>query len=147
MGINSYHATGHLTAKPELRHFPSHDLPYTRFTVAVNRGYTKKFLQEHPDAPTADFIPCITKGPQAVYIVNHCNKGSLVTIEGRLRSRRYETEAGEHRSVMEVSVHDIVLGDYRKKSKETTEPQKTEEDAASKAPIPSDDVEDEEIPF
>lgn len=104
MGINFSISAGHLTAKPELRYFRRDNTPYTRFTVAVNRNFSKSFLEKHPDAQTADFIPCIIKGNYASYLVNHCDKGSLVTVKGRLQSRRYTTEAGENRSVLEVNV-------------------------------------------
>ena len=144
MGINFSISVGHLTAKPELRYFRRDNTPYTRFTVAVNRNFSKSFLEKHPDAQTADFIPCIIKGNYASYLVNHCDKGSLVTVKGRLQSRRYTTETGENRSVLEVNVEEVVIGDYRKKNAPSEDaPAGPAQTPASTPP----DEEDEEIPF
>lgn len=144
MGINLSISAGHLTAKPELRHFHRDNTPYTRFTVAVNRNFSKSFLEKHPDAQTADFIPCIIKGNYASYLVNHCDKGSLVTVKGRLQSRRYTTEAGENRSVLEVNVEEVVIGDYHRKSAPAEEA--PSEPAHAPAGTPPEE-EDEDIPF
>ena len=67
---------GRLTAKPELRYTGS-NLPFARFSVAVNRTFNNAQGQRE-----TDFINVVVWRKQAENVCNFLNKGSLVSVEG-----------------------------------------------------------------
>lgn len=87
---------GRLTAKPELRYTGS-NLPFTRFSVAVNRTFTNNQGQRE-----ADFINIVVWRKQAENVCNFLNKGSLVAIEGRIQTGSYDAQDGSKRYTTEV---------------------------------------------
>lgn len=86
---------GRLTSQPEVSQTPS-GKPFTRVTLAVNR----RFKTENGDRE-ADFITVIFWGKLAETLVSYGGKGSLLSVDGELRTRRYEKE-GSSRYVTEV---------------------------------------------
>lgn len=82
--MNSVNLVGRLTAKPELR-FTNSNRAVTRFTVAVNRQ-----KQEG-----ADFINCITWGKTAENVNKHLDKGSMISLEGRIQTGSYTNSEGK----------------------------------------------------
>lgn len=93
--MNKVMLVGRLTTKPELRYTNS-NLPYSRFSVAVNRTFSNKDGQRE-----ADFINIVVWRKQAENVCNFLDKGSLVSIEGRLQTSSYEVN-GEKRYRVEV---------------------------------------------
>lgn len=87
---------GRLTAKPELR-YTSSNLPYSRFTIAVNRNYSNQQGQRE-----TDFINVAVWRKQAENVCNFLDKGSLVSVEGRIQSGSYDDKDGNKRYTMEV---------------------------------------------
>ncbi len=87
---------GRLTAKPELRYTGS-NLPFTRFSIAVNRNFTNAQGQRE-----ADFINIVVWRKQAENVCNFLNKGSLVAIEGRIQTGSYDAQDGSKRYTTEV---------------------------------------------
>ena len=82
--MNSINLVGRLTAKPELR-FTNSNRAVTRFTVAVNRQ-----KQEG-----ADFINCITWGKTAENVNKYLDKGSMISLEGRIQTGSYTNSEGK----------------------------------------------------
>ena len=87
---------GRLTAKPELRYTGS-NLPFTRFSIAVNRNFTNAQGQRE-----ADFINIVVWRKQAENVCNFLNKGSLVAIDGRIQTGSYDAQDGSKRYTTEV---------------------------------------------
>ena len=85
-----------MTRDPELRRTPQGDA-VTSFTLAVNRNFTSREGQQQ-----ADFINCIVWRKPAENVEKYCSKGSLVGVEGRLRSRSYDNAQGQRVYVTEV---------------------------------------------
>ena len=71
-------------------------MPYSRFSVAVNRTFTNSQGQRE-----ADFINVVVWRKQAENVCNFLDKGSLVSVEGRLQTSTYEVN-GERRYRTEV---------------------------------------------
>lgn len=86
---------GRLTATPELTQTPN-GKSVTHVTVAVNR----RFKNENGERE-ADFINVVVWGKLAEALVSYAGKGSLISIEGELRTRKYEKD-GSNRYVTEV---------------------------------------------
>lgn len=93
--MNRVMLVGRLTTKPELRYTGS-NLPYSRFSVAVNRTFSNSQGQRE-----ADFINVVVWRKQAENVCNFLDKGSLVSVEGRLQTSTYEVN-GEKRYRVEV---------------------------------------------
>lgn len=86
---------GRLTAQPEITQTPSGKM-LTRVTLAVNRRFKSETGER-----TADFISVIFWGKLAETLVSYGSKGSLLSVDGEMRTRRYEKD-GHSRQVIEV---------------------------------------------
>jgi single-strand DNA-binding protein len=98
--INRVVLTGRMTKDPELRRTPS-GAAVTNFTLAVNRNY------ESQDGQQADYINCVVWNKVAENVERYCGKGSLVGVDGRLRSRSYDNAQGQRVYVVEVACDSV----------------------------------------
>lgn len=93
--INRVVMVGRMTRDPELRRTGS-GAAVTSFTLALNRNYN------FADGQQADYISCVVWNKVAENVAQYCSKGSLVGVEGRLRSRTYDNAQGQRVYVTEV---------------------------------------------
>ena len=96
---------GNLTADPELRFTPS-GAPVANFTVASTPRTFDRQANEWKDGD-AMFLNCAVWRQAAENVAESLTKGMRVIVQGRLRSRSYETREGEKRTVFEVDVEEI----------------------------------------
>lgn len=96
---------GNLTADPELRFTPS-GAPVANFTVASTPRTFDRQSGEWKDGD-AMFLSCAVWRQAAENVAESLTKGMRVIVQGRLRSRTYETREGEKRTVFEVEVEEI----------------------------------------
>lgn len=94
--MNRVMLIGRLTAKPELRYTGS-NVPFSRFTVAVNRTFNNNNGERE-----TDFINCIIWRKQAENVCNYLDKGSLVSVEGRIQTGSYDDKDGNKRYTTDV---------------------------------------------
>lgn len=117
--MNRVELVGRLTAKPELR-YTSSNLPYARFSVAVNRTFNNAQGERE-----TDFINIVVWRKQAENVCNFLDKGSLVSIEGRLQTNNFTDKDGNKRYSMEVvadSVQFLESKGQRQASSSSNEP-------------------------
>jgi len=76
---------------------------FATFTVAVR----KKIKPTNPDEKDSDFFNCKVWGQSAEYAAGYLAKGSLVSLEGRMESRKYTDSTGANREVWEVAVDQV----------------------------------------
>jgi len=93
--INRVVLVGRMTRDPELRRTNTGSA-VTSFTLALNRNYNSA------DGVQADYINCVVWNKVAENVEKYCSKGSLVGVEGRLRSRSYDNAQGQKVYVVEV---------------------------------------------
>ena len=124
--INRYVAVGRLTKDPELRRTGT-GKAVTTFTLAINRTYQSN------DGQQADYISCVTWNKVAENVAQYCSKGSLVCIEGRLRSRSYDNSQGQRVYVTEVICDSVQFLDTRNRDNQQNTQQNTQ------PPIQQDD--------
>lgn len=86
---------GRLTGQPERTQTPS-GKQLTRVTLAVNRRFKTETGERD-----ADFITVVFWGKLAETLVSYGSKGSLLSVDGELRTRKYEKD-GSSRYVTEV---------------------------------------------
>jgi len=96
---------GNLTADPELRFTPS-GAPVANFTVASTPRTFDRQSGEWKDGD-AMFLNCAVWRQAAENVAESLTKGMRVIVQGRLRSRSYETREGEKRTVFEIEVEEI----------------------------------------
>ena len=103
MSINRVIISGNLTRDPELRSTAS-GLPVLGFGVAVNDRRKNQQTGEWEDYP--NFIDCTMFGARAESLNRYLNKGTKVSIEGKLRWSQWERD-GQKRSKLEVIVDEL----------------------------------------
>jgi len=96
---------GNLTADPELRFTPSGQAVAT-FTVASTPRTYDRQTNEWKDGE-ALFLRCEVWRQYAENVTESLQKGTRVIVSGRLKSRSYETNSGEKRTVFEVEVDEV----------------------------------------
>ena len=96
---------GNLTADPELRFTPS-GAAVANFTVASTPRTFDRQTNEWRDGD-AMFLNCAVWRQAAENVAESLQKGMRVIVQGRLRSRSYETRDGERRTVFEIDVDEI----------------------------------------
>lgn len=101
--VNRVFLMGNLTRDPELRYVPS-GTAVASFTIAVNRIYN---IPSGERKEETSFIRIVVWGRRAELCGEYLSKGSPVFVEGRLRSRAWETQEGQKRSALEVVANNI----------------------------------------
>jgi single-strand DNA-binding protein len=96
---------GNLTADPELRFTPS-GAAVANFTVASTPRTFDRNTNEWRDGD-AMFLNCSVWRQAAENVAESLQKGMRVIVQGRLKSRSYETREGERRTVFEVDVEEV----------------------------------------
>ncbi|AND80353.1 MULTISPECIES: single-stranded DNA-binding protein [Streptococcus] len=97
---------GRLTAAPELVKTATNK-SVTHVTLAVNRRFKKQNGERE-----ADFISTVVWGRLAETLVSYAGKGSLISLDGELRTRKYEKDDRTN-YVTEVLCHSFQLLESR----------------------------------
>ncbi|MGI8446597.1 MAG: single-stranded DNA-binding protein [Streptosporangiaceae bacterium] len=97
--------TCNLTADPELRYTPT-GRQVAAFTIANTPRFPDKSTGQWQDGETW-FVRCSAWGDMAENITTSLSKGNAVVATGRLRCRTWETDQGDKRSVVEMTVDDL----------------------------------------
>ena len=103
MTMNKMMVIGNLGRDPEMRYTPSGQA-VTNFSVATNRRYT---TAEGERRDETEWFTVSAWGRLAETCNQYLTKGQKVYVEGRLKSRSYETREGETRFVNEISANDV----------------------------------------
>lgn len=108
--MNKVCLIGRLTTKPELRYTNS-NLPYTRFSIAVNRTFNNAQGQRE-----TDFISIMVWRKQAENICNYLDKGSLISVEGRIQTGSYDDKDGNKRYTTDVVADNVQFLESKQQS-------------------------------
>ena len=119
--INRVVLVGRMTRDPELRRTNS-GAAVTSFTLALNRNYNSA------DGQQADYIPCVVWNRAAENVERYCSKGSLVGVEGRMRSRSYDNAQGQRVYVVEVVCDSVQFLETRAARERAQQPQANQDD-------------------
>lgn len=101
MSVNRVVLVGRLTRDPELRQ-TTNGKQVVNFGIAVN----KKFKPQD-GSPDADFFNVSAWGRTADFVAQYLHKGRLCAVDGRLQSRKYTTQDGQQREVVEIVADDV----------------------------------------
>ncbi len=104
MPDNTVTLIGNLTQDPELRFTPS-GVAMAKISMAVNRRWMNRKTNEWEDE--ASFFNGTCFRELAENVSESLQKGSRVIVTGRLNQRSWETQDGDRRSMVEVTIDDI----------------------------------------
>lgn len=122
--LNKFICIGRLTRDPEANQTTS-GVAVTKFTLAVNRSYNKD---------ETDFINIVTWRKLAENCAKYISKGSLVAVEGSIRTGKYQNKEGHTVYTTDVHADTVQFLDTRR--------QQAEED-----PFESDGIDIDDLPF
>jgi single-strand DNA-binding protein len=143
--LNRVFLIGNLTADPELRYTPQ-GTAVCSFRLAVNRKYKD---QQGQTKDETCFLNITVWGKQGENCASYLSKGRRAFVEGRLRSRSWQTEDGQKRTVIEVVADRVQFldapsrGAGRGPTPEQAQPQEVAGASAEAEFPPTDD----DIPF
>ena len=103
---NSVTVTGNATREPELRFTPSGQA-VASFGIAVNRRWQNRQTQEWEEA--VSFFDITAWAQLAENTAESVQKGTRVTVTGRLDQRSWETQDGDKRSKVEIVADDVAV--------------------------------------
>jgi single-strand DNA-binding protein len=119
--LNKVFLMGNLTRDPELRYIPS-GTAVANFSVAINRIYKDAAGEKKEEV---SYVRVEVWGKMAEVCGEYLSKGRPVLVEGRLKSRSWETPEGQKRNSLDVvatSVQFIGSKGDRSQSPETRGP-------------------------
>ncbi len=96
---------GNLVDDPELRFTPS-GAAVANFRIASTPRTFDKQTNDWKDGD-ALFLTCSVWRQAAENVAESLQKGMRVVVQGRLKSRQYETREGEKRTVFEIDVDEV----------------------------------------
>lgn len=106
MNLNKAFILGNVTREPEVRALPSGQ-QVTSFSIATNRFYTSGTGEKKQEA---EFHNIVCFGKLADISSRYLNKGSLVLIEGRIKTRNWVNQAGAKQYRTEIIADSLQLG-------------------------------------
>jgi single-strand DNA-binding protein len=106
MNLNKAFILGNVTRDPEVRSMPNGG-QVTSFGVATNRFYTSSAGEKKQEA---EFHNVVCFGKLADISSRYLNKGSLVLIEGRIKTRNWVNSQGVKQYRTEIIADSLQLG-------------------------------------
>jgi single-strand DNA-binding protein len=106
MNLNKAFILGNVTRDPEVRSMPNGG-QVTNFGVATNRFYTSSSGEKKQEA---EFHNVVCFGKLADISSRYLTKGSLVFIEGRIKTRNWVNQAGVKQYRTEIIADSLQLG-------------------------------------
>jgi len=94
---------GHLGRDPEMKYL-AQGQPVTTFSVASSRKYKTSVGEQREET---EWFNVSAWGKLAEACNQYLTKGKQVYLEGRLKTRSYETQSGEKRFSLDVSCSEI----------------------------------------
>jgi len=137
MNLNKVFLIGRLTQDPQSKTLPSGDV-VCNFGLATDNFWVDK---EGRKQKTTEFHSLVLFGKLAERARKFLKKGSLVFIEGRLRTRNWEDKEGQRRQRTEIVVERLQMGPRAKKELPSLETEKEE------IPIVEEEIDIKDIPF
>jgi len=140
---------GRLTSDPERRETPA-GVPVTKFTLAVDRGFTPKDGGERK----ADFIPVVAWRNTADFVAKYFAKGQMAAVNGRLEIREWTDKDNNRRWTTEVIAENVYFTESKKSREASMGASNPKENfgAGYTTPVESSDfaeldIDDGDLPF
>lgn len=115
--MNKVILIGRNCKEPELKFLAGSGSAICKFTLAVDREYTKS-----KDKKEVDFINCTAFGKTAEYIANWSCKGKLIAIDGRLQLGNYTNKEGIKIYTTDVIINQVQVLEWGEKKEAIEKP-------------------------
>lgn len=106
--LNRITMTGRLVRDPELRTTPTGASVCT-VTIACERDFAKAGEQRE-----ADFMDVVCWNGRAEFVSRYFGKGQMLTVDGRLQSRKWTDKSNQNRVTWEIIAESIYFGESRR---------------------------------
>ena len=103
--VNKVIIVGNLGADPEVRDLPSGQ-KFANLRIATSEQWTDRASGEKRERTEWHTVSVFDQNA-AQYVRNYLKKGDKVYIEGRLETRKWQTQSGEDRYSTEIIVNQI----------------------------------------
>lgn len=103
--INRVQLTGNVGVKPQIRIFEDGN-KFTSFSIATNEKYTNRKGEQVVET---NWHNVSVRGKLVEYVEKNIEKGSYLSIEGRLTTRSYTDKQGYKKYITEVIASDIIV--------------------------------------
>lgn len=109
--LNVVNLMGRLVQNPEIK-YTSANIPYTRFSIAVEESYVKPGNERK-----ADFFDIVAWRNTAEFICKYFAKGRMIVVAGELKSSSYTDRNGIKRKEVTVTANSVYFGDSKRNEK------------------------------
>jgi single-strand DNA-binding protein len=106
MNLNKAFVLGNVTREPEVRSLPSGQ-QVVSFSIATNRNYTASSGEKKEEA---EFHNIVAFGKLADIVSRYVHKGSLILIEGRIRTSTWTNPQGAKQYKTEIIAELMQMG-------------------------------------
>jgi single-strand DNA-binding protein len=135
--LNKVTLIGNLGQDPEVRYTPSGAAVAT-ISIATTRSWKDKQSQKQTET---EWHRVIFWNRQAEVVGEYLKKGSMIYVEGRLQTRKWETKDGQERYTTEIIASEMHMMGGKGK------PEAAQQDSAPAANNEEPDYSDDDIPF
>jgi single-strand DNA-binding protein len=118
MSVNKVILVGNVGKDPEIRHLDS-NVSVASFSLATSEVYNNKAGER---VTQTEWHNIVCWRNLATIAEKFIHKGSQIYVEGRIRSRTYDTAEGVKRTAYEIYADEVRLLDRKAGSNSTTEP-------------------------
>lgn len=139
--MNKVFLIGRLVKDVELRYTTS-GTAYGSFTLAVNRDYTNEKGERE-----ADFINVVVWRKQAENCSKYIGKGSQIAVDGKISTRKYQTQNGDTRYITEVVAENVQFLDSKKTVSQTDTQSVPQDPFEEMGDIVQKEITDDDLPF
>ncbi|HSP07527.1 MAG TPA: single-stranded DNA-binding protein, partial [Acidobacteriota bacterium] len=116
--VNKAILIGHVGKAPEVR-YTQGGAPVANFTMATNETWTGNTGEKQE---RTDWHRIVAWRKLAEFCQEYVQKGALLYVEGRIRTRSYDDRDGTKRYITEIEAQNISLLDRKMGPRETGEP-------------------------
>ena len=100
--LNRIVLIGRLTRDPDSQYTPS-GTAITKFSIAVDRDFKNKETGEKE----TDFFDVVTFRQTAEFVSKYVTKGRLVSVDGRLQTRKYVSRDGVNKTAFDIQADNV----------------------------------------
>ena len=141
--VNKVILIGNVGKDPEIRQFDT-GKSLARFSLATSDQYKNRNQERVTET---EWHNIVAWSPQAEVVEKYIKKGTKLYIEGKIKSRSYEDEAGAKKYFTEIVVRSLQMLDSKRTDDQGSQyPSGDNLPKDTEAPLPSTD-EAEDLPF
>lgn len=128
--LNKVMLIGHLGDEVKMHYFEGGN-SIGRFPIATNETYTNKQTGER--VTNTDWHNIVVRNKAAEICEKYLSKGDKIYVEGRLRNRQWQDEAGNNRYSTEVQVQEFTFLTTKKESMANPQANQSQQPLMTKA--------------